>query len=343
MPSSEIRILSVGTALPGEPVDTAMLAKAFRMDALWQQWVDTFIETRTRHLATDLGTGEQYCSLADLATSAAERALAASGTSVDDIDLVVMGTAMPDMLMPATVNVVADRLGVNDVPTYQLQSGCSGAVQAIELAHDLLSTGRYRTALVIGGEVTAKHFDLKRDLRALPPGQLVNLVLFGDGAGAAVLSRDADSGAAAIRRVFTRLTGLGRESGQSLEWYGAADRGGERNPASENYKMIEDSVPGMAVEILEELLDDLGWKRADIDYLLPPQLSGRMTPRIVERLAVPGAEEVSVVDVTGNTGNSLPFLQLEKAFAEMAPGERGLCVAVESSKWIKAGLVFERI
>jgi len=184
---------------------------------------------------------------------------------------------------------------------------------------------------------------MSRDLRELPPGQLVNLILFGDGAGATLLSTDPDAGAAVIRRVFTRLTGLNRASGQSLEWYGAADHGDDRRPASENYKMIEESVPEMAAEILDELLDGLGWKRADVDYLLPPQLSGRMTPRIVERLGVPGAEEVSVVDETGNTGNSLPYLQLENALAEMAPGERGLCVAVESSKWIKAGLAFERI
>ncbi|KJE20177.1 3-oxoacyl-(acyl-carrier-protein) synthase III [Frankia torreyi] len=335
--------MSAGTALPGAPVDNARLARLFRMDSVWEQWVDTFIGTRTRHLARDLDTGEQYCSLADLATTAARHAITAANISPADIELIVMGTSTPDMLMPATVNIVADRIGINRVPTYQLQSGCSGAVQALEVAHHFLQTGAYRTALVLGGDTTAKHFDVDLDVTSMPPAQLVNLILFGDAAGAVVLGTSPDHGRAVIRRVVTRLTGLGREPGQSLEWYGLADRDSDRPPASENYKMIEESVPPMAVETLHMLLDDLGWKETDLDYLLPPQLSGRMTPRIVEALGVPSAEEVSCVTETGNTGNALPFFQIERALAEMAPGDRALGIAVESSKWIQAGYVFEAL
>lgn len=342
MEAPEIRVVSTGTALPGPPIDTAGLARAFHMDTTWEQWVDTFIGTRTRHLATNLSTGDRYMTLTDLATAAAEQALARAGASPGDIDMMIMGTATPDMLMPATVNMVADRLGVNGVPTYQLQSGCSGAVQALEIACHYLMTGKYRHALVIGGDSTAKHFDTGLDIGTLPPAQLVNLVLFGDGAGAVLLTAGADGGLATIRRVFTRLTGLGREPGQTLEWYGLADRGAERPPAGENYKAIEESVPDIAAEILRELLDDLGWKDTDFDYVLPPQLSSRMTTRIMQRLAVPGAEEVSCIDETGNTGNALPFLQLDRALDTMSPGDRGLSIAVESSKWIKAGFAFER-
>jgi 3-oxoacyl-[acyl-carrier-protein] synthase-3 len=346
METPEIRILSVGTALPGAPIDNARLARLFQMDGVWEQWVDVFIGTRTRHLARDLDTGERYVSLTDLATTAASRALAAADVTPDAVDLVVMGTATPDMLMPATVNMVADRLGVNGVPTYQLQSGCSGAVQALDVAAHFLRTGGYRTALVIGGDSTAKHFDIAMDIKGLPPAQLVNLILFGDGAGAVLLGAGAEAGRpgrAVLRSVFTRLTGLGREPGQTLEWYGMAERDSDRPPAGENYKAIEESVPGMAAEILRELLDELEWKDSDFDYILPPQLSGRMTPRILEVLGVAGAEEISCVDETGNTGNALPFLQLERALAEMAPGDRALAIAVESSKWIKAGFAFERI
>jgi 3-oxoacyl-[acyl-carrier-protein] synthase-3 len=343
METPEIRILSVGTALPGAPVDNARLAEVFHMDKVWEQWVDVFIGTRTRYLATNLETGERDCTLADLATTAAGRALAAADIAASDIDLVVMGTATPDMLMPATVNVVADRLGINDIPTYQIQSGCSGAVQALDVACHFLQSGRYRKALVIGGDTCAKHFDVAIDVKSMPPAQLVNVILFGDAAGAVVLGTGGDSGRAVVHQVMTRLTGLGREPGQTLEWYGLADRGKEGPPAGENYKMIEESVPKMAVEILHEMLAGLGWKESDFDYILPPQLSGRMTRRIVADLGVPGAEEVSCVTETGNTGNSLPFLQLERALAEMSPGDRGLSIAVESSKWIKAAFAFEAI
>ncbi|MCO5974060.1 3-oxoacyl-ACP synthase III family protein [Actinoallomurus soli] len=344
MEEPEVRILSAGSALPGKPVDNARLARHFKMDKVWEQWVDHFIGTRTRHLARDLDTGEQQASLTDLAADAASVALTAAGIAPAEVDFMVMGTATPDMLMPATVNMVAERLGINDVPTYQLQSGCSGAVQALDVAYHLILTGRYQTALVIGGDTTAKHFDPAMSISSMPPPQLVNLLLFGDGAGALVLrSGGRAGGRAVLHRVFTRLTGLGREPGQTLEWYGLADRHSGRPPAAEEYKAIEESVPVMTAEIMRELLEDLKWEKSDFDFILPPQLSGRMTPAIVDGLGVPGAEEISCVVDTGNTGNALPFIQVEHALTEMAPGDRALGLAVESSKWIKAGFAFERI
>ncbi|HEV2639002.1 MAG TPA: 3-oxoacyl-ACP synthase III family protein [Actinocrinis sp.] len=340
----EVRILSAASSLPGMPVDNAQLARHFGMDKIWEQWVEHFIGTRTRHFARDLNTGEQRTSLTDLAGDAASRALTVAGVAAADVDVMVMGTATPDKLMPATVNMVAERLGVNDVPTYQLQSGCSGAVQALDLAYHLLLTGRYRTALVVGGDTTAKHFDPAMDISGMPPPQLVNLLLFGDGAGALVLRSGSQAGGLAIlRRVFTRLTGLGREPGQTLEWYGSADRDSGRPPAAEEYKAIEDSVPAMSTEIMRELLDDLTWEESDFEFILPPQLSGRMTRAIVDGLGVPGAQEVSCVTDTGNMGNALPFFQIERALAEMAPGDRALGLSVESSKWIKAGFAIERV
>jgi 3-oxoacyl-[acyl-carrier-protein] synthase-3 len=109
----------------------------------------------------------------------------------------------------------------------------------------------------------------------------------------------------------------------------------------EDYQAIAESVPLLAAEALEDMLDDLGWKEDDIDYLLPPQLSGVMTRKIVEHLDVLGATEVSCVADIGNTGNALPFFQLERALPRLATGDRAVSVAVESSKWIKAGLALE--
>jgi 3-oxoacyl-[acyl-carrier-protein] synthase-3 len=140
--------------------------------------------------------------------------------------------------------------------------------------------------------------------------------------------------------VFTRLTGLDRAPGQVVDWYGLADRDSDRPAGSEDYKAIEESVPVMAAEILAELLKETGWEH--VDYLLPPQLSGRMTARIMEQLDAPGAEEISCVAETGNNGNALVFFQLERALARMAPGTRAVGIAVESSKWIKAGFALEK-
>ncbi|MFG2170710.1 3-oxoacyl-ACP synthase III family protein [Streptomyces niveus] len=333
-------LASVGTALPGDPVDNATLSKVLGIN---EEWIEVFIGTRTRYFARDLGTGVVRWSLADLCAQAAERALAAPGVDPSEIEFIVLGTATPDTLMPATVNHVADQLGLDQIPTFQLQSGCAGAVQALGVAQSMIASGQYRTGLVIGGDVCSKHLDLQRDVSGAAPGDLVNYVLFGDGAGAAVLTDEPRGQGVALRQVLNRFTGLGRAPGQVIEWFGLADRYDDRQALVEDYKAIEESVPVMAVEILWEMLGELDWEADQLDYLLPPQLSGRMTHRITEELDVPTATDISCVADTGNNGNALPFLQIEKLLERMSGGERALAVAVESSKWIKAGFALEKM
>jgi 3-oxoacyl-[acyl-carrier-protein] synthase-3 len=313
------------------------------MSDQWEEWIRVFIGTETRHLTVDLDTGERRNTLADLCELAARRALDGAGAAADDIDVVVMGTATPDRLLPTTASVVADRLGIDGIPVFQLQSGCTGAFQALDLAHRLLTTGAYRRALVIGGELNEKYFDLGQDFSKLPPEQLINYVLFGDGAGAMVLSAEPEGALATVRLTSSRLTGLGRQPGQILEWFGPADRMSDRLPAAEDYKAIEKSVPRMSREILDQVLTEVGWAREDVDYILPPQLSGRMTRRVVDALDLLGAKEVSCVVQTGNTGNATPFFQVEQALQLMGPGDRAVGISVESSKWIRAGFAIERV
>lgn len=336
----QVYIASVGTALPGDPVDNATLSKTLGIN---EEWIDVFIGTRTRHFARDLATAEVRWSLAELCTRAAERAIDSSGVDPADIGFVVLGTATPDNLMPATVNHVADALGLNHIPTFQMQSGCAGAVQALSLGRTLIQNEDHVAGLVLGGDVCSKHLDLTRDLTRAAPSDLVNYVLFGDGAGAAVLTAEPYGQQVALRGVLNRFTGLGRDPGQVIDWFGLADRHEDRQAIREDYKAIEEAVPVMAVEILWELLGDLDWSAEDLDYLLPPQLGGHMTRRIHEQMDVPGAKEVSCVADTGNNGNALPFLQVERLFADMASGEKALAVAIESSKWIKAGFALEKI
>lgn len=147
----------------------------------------------------------------------------------------------------------------------------------------------------------------------------------------------------AVRAVLNSWTGQGRPPGQVLDWYGTTDRHSERRMLAEDYKAIEEHVPSISVEILWELLGGLGWSLDDIGYLLPPQLSRRMTARILERLPVTSAREISCVSETGNTGNALPFLQLDRLLPTFATGERALALCVESSRWIRAGFALEKV
>ena len=342
-PPRTIYVESAGTALPGLPVDNAALTRRFGMSDQWEEWIRTFLGTQTRHLAIDLDSGERRGTLAELCELAARRALDAAGLAAADIDLVVLGTTTPDHLLPTTACAVAELLGINGVPVLQLQSGCSGSFQALDLANRLLTTGAYRRALVLGGEMFEKYFDLDQDFSRLPPEQLINYMLFGDGAGALVLGAEPRGAATALRLTSAKATGQGRPPGQTLEWYGSADRRSDRELASEDYKAIAESVPRMSREILDQVLSEVGWARADVDYILPPQLSGRMTGRVVDALDLVGSKEVSCVTRIANTGNAALFFQLERALALMGSGSRAIGISVESSKWIRAAFAIERL
>jgi 3-oxoacyl-[acyl-carrier-protein] synthase-3 len=338
-----IRIASVGTALPGPPIDNAELTKLLRMSPIVEQWVDTFIGTKTRYLAVDLATGEIRCNLTDLAERAGRQALDAAGLDAGRIDLMVMGTSMPDALIPTTVNMVADRLGINDIPTYQMQSGCAGAVQAFDVAWQMLRTGRHRTALVLGGDVCAKHVDLSIDYSRLPPGEMINTLLFGDGAGAAVLTTDPSLGTTVVHDTVVRLTGTGMAPALILDWFGVGDRHQDRVMVSEDFKVIRQLVPRLAGEVLDHLLAARGWTRQELAYLLPPQLSPRMTGQIMQSLGVREEAAIGCVAETGNNGNALLFFQLGRLLPVLQPGDRAVAISIESSKWIKGGITVESL
>ena len=331
-------IAGTGTALPGEPVDNATLGRTLGVSA---EWIDVFVGTRFRHFARDLDTGEPNGSLAGLCARAAAEALDRSGLDPADIDFLILATATPDRLLPTTATEVADLLGLGHLPAYQLQAGCSGALQAVELGRALLAAGA-GAGLVIGGDVTHRHLDLRPGAARRPAAELVNYVLFGDGAGAAVLTAEPVGDRLAVRGVLHRFTGLGREPGQVVRWYGPMDAVTDGPAVSEDYKAIEETVPDMAAEALWETLELAGWQPADVDYVLPPQLSRHMTRRVLDRLALPAAREISCVTDTGNTGNALPFHQFDRLAATARPGERALALAVESSKWIRTGVGLEK-
>jgi 3-oxoacyl-[acyl-carrier-protein] synthase-3 len=331
-------------------VDNAALAARLGLSA---EWIETFIGTRTRHFAADLDGVRPPATLAALCAEAGLRALRAAGVTPGEVGFVVLATATPDALMPTTVAVAADLMGIDGVPAYQVQSGCAGAVQALALGSALVAAGA-GPGLVLGGDVCAKHLDLRQDFRRMAPGALVNYVLFGDGAGAAVLGATpraaGPDGASGVRLVAAehRLGGRGLAPGQTVEWYGAADRDSGRPAVTEDYKAVEARVPGLAHAVCAGLLDRLGWPAADLDHLLPPQLGGRMTARITAGLRASlgltdRTAEVSCVADTGNNGNALLFCQLERLLPALRPGHRAIGAAIESSKWISAGIALEAL
>lgn len=332
----EVKIIGTGSFLPGPQIDNKKLSKILTVS---DEWIDFFIGTKTRHFCVDIETGETLFKLSDICVEAAKIAITKSGINSSLIDAVVLSTATPDNLMPATVNVVVDKLGLNNIATYELQSGCAGAIQALDFGTQLIKSGKFNNVLIIGGDVCNKYLDLKQDFKSLNSSEIINYVLFGDGAGAAILSNEPKPGMT-VGHIINRFTGLGQSPGQMINWFGIKKCNIEAGEQIifEDYKSIETKVPAMTKELYHELLNKTGWKTADIDYILPPQLSKIMTEKIIKQLDYPPEKTINCIEATGNNGNALPFLQLEKLFETMAKNQKALILAIESSKWLKAGV-----
>jgi 3-oxoacyl-[acyl-carrier-protein] synthase-3 len=188
-------IKGLGLCTPGKPVSNAALAQRF---ALNEEWISLYLGNQSRYFATDLNSGVQHYSLMDIARQAAIAAIDNAQIDKSKIDFIILATATPDKLMPATVNEVAHDLEMFNIPTYQLQSGCCGAMQALNLANDLLSVGRYRYGLVIGADICNKFIDPLKDYSDSLASEIINFALFGDGAGAVVLTANADESPFAV-------------------------------------------------------------------------------------------------------------------------------------------------
>lgn len=335
-----VKIVSIGTVLPGPPIENTQIAK---MMGVHQEWIDFFIGTKTRHFSMNLSTGQPLYSLSELGAEAAQKALDQAKLPHTAIEAMVLATATPEHLMPASVNLIADHLGMNHLATYQLQSGCAGAIQALDFGAQLLRSNKHKTVLVIGADVCNKFLDITQDFKKLSSNELINYVLFGDGAGAAILSTQAIPNGIIVGEIMNQFVGLGVAPGQVIQWLGSNRAGIPPNlkMIDEDYKAIAERVPILAGLLLNELLAKMHWQKSEVTYFLPPQLSKVMTDKIIHDLDLPIEKTLNCIEFTGNNGNALPFLQLEKLFAKRtANPQKAILLAIESSKWLKAGATF---
>ncbi|MFI0241436.1 3-oxoacyl-ACP synthase III family protein [Streptomyces sp. NPDC016845] len=342
-----MRLIALSEVLPGVPVTNRDMAQRF---GLHEKWLDRMTGNRNRHFCDPSSSDGVPKNTGDLATVAGERALAAAGVDASTLDFIILTTGSPDHLMPATVNTVADRLGLNDLPTFQLTSGCAGALTGLYTARALLAGG-LRRGLVIGADSVVKLWPADRDIKRIKSAELANFALFGDGAGAAVVDADDDGPGLVVDHMVLRTVGKGRPPAQLVRWYGADGAPMVPGPdgtevresmGEEDYKAIEQNVPGLACTVLEELTAAVGCDTSEVDHVLPPQLNGVMAEKIRQRMGVTPEQAVSCVADTGNNGNALPFIQLNRTMQRIQAGTgvggRVLVTTIESSKWIISGM-----
>ncbi len=165
------RVIGTGGYLPEKILTNHDLE---RMVDTSDEWIRSRTGITQRHIAADNETAS------DLALNASRGAMKAAGISAEQIDLIIVATTTPDVIFPSTACILQDKLGVKDCPAFDVQAVCSGFIYALTTADMFIRAGKCRTALVVGTEVYSRILDWN---------DRSTCVLFGDGAGAVVLTK----------------------------------------------------------------------------------------------------------------------------------------------------------
>jgi 3-oxoacyl-[acyl-carrier-protein] synthase-3 len=164
------KIVGTGSYAPKKILTNDDLSKIVETS---DEWIFTRTGIKKRHISEGEGT-------TDLAEKAALKALEAAGMSANDIDLLVVATITPDHYFPATGNSLQKRLGLNEIMTFDINAACSGFLYGLEIVDKMIKSGAYKNALLIGAETLTRYTDWS---------DRNTCVLFGDGAGAIVVTR----------------------------------------------------------------------------------------------------------------------------------------------------------
>ena len=306
---------AVGSYLPANVVSNEALSRRVDTDDAW-------IRRRTgigqRHIVAD---GE---TTADLATAAATAALANGGLDATDIDLIIVATTTPDNTFPSTATKVQHMIGAKGAIAFDVQAVCAGFVYALDIAEAMLQGGRGHRALVIGAESFSKLLDWQ---------DRTTCVLFGDGAGAAVLELVDDAPDWGIRSSVLHADGAYRDI--LYVDGGPSATGDVGHVRMEGKEVFRHAVEKLAA-VMDEALDAAGLCAADIDWLVPHQANVRIIDAMQKKMDLPNDRVVRTVEQHANTSAASIPLALASAVGDGRIGN-GDMVAMEA---IGGGLVW---
>jgi 3-oxoacyl-[acyl-carrier-protein] synthase III len=285
------RILGTGSYLPPNVVTNDELSK--RVDTS-DEWIRARTGILQRHIAAD-GVA---CS--DLAAEASRRAMAAAEVGPGDIDLIIVATSTPDYIFPSAACLLQAKLGVKQGAAFDVQAVCSGFVYALATADSMIKSQLARTVLVVGAEVFSRILDWN---------DRATCVLFGDGAGAVVLTASDSPGIQAAA-----LHSDGTQSG-ILSVPGTVCGG--KVVGSPFLQMDGQAVFKYAVRVLDEVgrevLAKASLQVADVDWLIPHQANVRILDATARRLGIDPKKVIVTVDRHANTSAASIPLAFDEA------------------------------
>lgn len=263
---------------------------------------DSWIRERTgiaqRHVAAE---GELT---SDLATNAAREALRRAGVQVGAVDLIIVATATPDHTFPATATAVMRKLGAGPCMAFDVQAVCAGFAYALLLADSLIRTRQVHLAVVIGAETFSRILDWK---------DRGTCVLFGDGAGAVVLTADSASDDAGILACTASADGRYYDE---LYVDGGPSSTGTAGHLRMNGREVFRHAVGRLAGAASEVLQQAGLTIADVDWLVPHQANIRIIEAVGKRLGLADGKTVVTVERHGNTSAASIPLALDTACSD---------------------------
>jgi 3-oxoacyl-[acyl-carrier-protein] synthase-3 len=266
------------------------------------EWIVTRTGIRERRIAA------RHETTATLAAIAGKRAIAVAGLQPDDIDVILVATLTPDYWMPSTGALVKEAIGNTRAAAMDVAAACSGLVYAYSVADAYLRSGMFRNALVVGSETLSRYLDFS---------DRATCILFGDGAGAIVLSASDEEGGGAQGMELTT-----DPDGAYMIWLPS---GGSRSPASgqtlargEHYVRMEGketyryATKTMATTALKAI-ERAGWKPEEIDLFIPHQANVRIIESVAKGLDLPMDKMFVNLDRYGNTSAASVGIALAEA------------------------------
>jgi 3-oxoacyl-[acyl-carrier-protein] synthase-3 len=268
--------------------------------------LSTLVETSNEWIVERTGIKERRIAapeqaLTDLALPAAETALAQAGVSAADIDLLLCATVTPDMMFPTSSALLADTLGAEKAAAYDLLAGCTGFIYGLAQAYGMIASGLSERALVVGGDILSRILDWT---------DRSTVILFGDGAGAAVLERVDRPGFLGFE------LGADGGGGRHLSLPGSGSRRMEEAEANGYVHMNGREVFKFATRVLvssaQAVLERCDASVDDVDLYIPHQANVRIMDHASQRLGIPRERMVVNVDRYGNTSSgSIPLALVE--------------------------------
>ncbi|MEL7535437.1 MAG: beta-ketoacyl-ACP synthase III [Pseudomonadota bacterium] len=291
------RIAATGSYLPERTLTNADLEGMVETS---DEWIRTRTGIEERHIVGDTQA------TSDLCIEAAKAAMADGGFAPTDIDLIVVGTTTPDLVFPNVATILQQKLGIPPCPAFSVEAACTGFLYALSTADKFVRADESRCALVIGAESLSRIVDWT---------DRNTCVLFGDGAGAVILTPSDDPG------IYSTHLGADGQYGELLyassgasRFKDDADRGKPviRMTGNEVFKVAVKTLGSVA----ETALTANGLTHADIDWLVPHQANTRIIQATAKRLGLSMDKVILTVAQHGNTSAASVPLALDTAIRD---------------------------